>query len=1396
LLYLLPNCSGKGFLIYNNPQILSFLSQIPVKILNIGSTLKFCLLLVALAAGWQLHAQPKLDFEIRKPKEFEERQLGSEKSADKKFTVVRRFFQNTYTHYNYYFNANNLINEIMASSAQANVDDYTELLPYYPWKLEQTSQSRDIDSILKTVTAGILLHDLRNDWIDNMYLLMGKAYYLRKNFDSAAMAFQFLNYSWANKDKDGNNIPIGSNLTEGSNSFAIMTEERKNYLLKRPPSRNDGFVWQIRNLTDRGNFLDASSLVAIIRNDPNFPKRLEPQMNDVLGYLFYKLEMWDSAAHYLEQSMSLANGPSDRARRWFLTGQLYQLGNNPAMASEAYSKCLGLATDLVMDVYARLNSIRLRKSANPEIIEQNVRDLLAMARRDKYYDYRDIIYYAAALVELERDGFDAADEYLQKSISNNKNNSKQKSLSFLALGDLRFDQKKYGPSGPPYDSIDVNHLKPLEKEKVEERKPPTLAIFQAEKIISLQDSLIALADLPDDERNKIVREISRQLRKSMGLKEEVMDMGVESPSKAGISETTNDLFASGTGSWYFYDGTLRSNGFNNFKARWGARPNDDNWRRSSALMMATTGFPVAVEESADPDGFGTKPLNPNEAPYDSTDISFDNLYSRIPTTPERRLKAEESIIEALFSKAKALHEQIEDYPEAVKVYEEILRRRDTGALAEKCLFALIHCYTKMGETAKAQQTRQKLQKANPDMIQAKENRPDRRLLDETYERIYDLFLEGQFAKALAEKQKADSLLGNSYWKPQLLYIQSVYHIKQREDSAAIKELNNIITTFPDHKLSAKSKRIIDVLKRRSEIEAYLTNLNITRAEEDAYTPTAPVPVAPQLPKVEKRSAEDSARVTDATLLTQKQIEEAKKAEAERLAKEKAEKLAREEAEAKALADAKKQEEALAAKAEADRLAKEEADRLAKLESDRLAKEEEERKAKAEADRLAREDAERKAKAEAERIEKEEAERLERERLAREEEARIAAEKAEAERLAAEKALAEKQAAEKLKAEQELAAKLAAEKEKAEKELAEKLAAEKAKAEKELAEKQAREKEAIEKEAANKAEAERLLAEKQAAEKAALEKEMADKLAAEKEKAEKERMEKEAAEKAASEKALADKQAAEKAEAERMAKEKANKEAAERAETERQAQEKAEAEKVAREQARKEEADKAESERLAKEKEEKAAADKAEAERLAAKEKAAKEAAAKAEADRIAKEKSEKEAAEKAEAERLAKEKAEKDAAEKAALAKANMIDNVTVGKPTTPSPYKINANEKQVVAIVLERIDPAYVNEVAYSLTHSSFKNIDNNEVEVIKKKIRDNLWLVELRSDGFKNMQAAYEYIKYIKPITKDELVTWLDESKYYFLTISEESLKEIEKSGDVKLYYKVLQEAVPGKF
>jgi hypothetical protein len=1372
-------------------------------------------------------AQPKLDFDLKKPKEFEERPLGSEKNADKKFTIVRRFFQNTYTHYNYYFNANNLINEIIERARLSSQDDFTDLLSYYPWSLEQTKGSSDIDSILKTCTAGILLHDLRNDWIDNMYLLIGKAYYLRNDFDSAAMTFQYLNYAFSPKEKDGYDKTIGSNSDEGTNAFTILSKEKKNRILSRPPSRNDGFVWQVRTLTDMKNYIDAFSLVSILRNDPNFPKRLEPKLNEVTGYLYYQLSTWDSAAHYLEQSMEMAFDPSDKARRWFLAAQLYQLAGDNEKAGMAYSKCVGTATDLVMEVYARLNTIRLRKDDNPNIIAENVRDLVAMAKRDKYTDYRDIIYYAAGLVELERKGFEAASDFFQKSIDNNTKGGKQKSLSFLALGDARFEQKQYGKAGPPYDSLQITHLKKTDSLKVENRKPGTLQIYEAEKVIHLQDSLLALANMPEDERTAIVKKISKDLRKKLGIKDEPASMGNESTSRAGLEDEANNLFST-SGTWYFYEPAIRAKGFNTFKERWGARPNDDNWRRSSALGMLSGKMPRMPEVSGNPDMASETPIEPDEV-YDSTDVSFDNLYSRIPSSPERKIKAEKYLIDALFSKAKALHEKIEDYPEAIKVYEEILRRRDTGTIAQECLFGLIHCYTQIGDIAKANEARQRMAKTFPDAKltgEAIDISNATKIAEETYEKIYNLFIEGNFTEALLQKKIADSTLGKSYWKPQLLYIQSVYHIKERADSLAIKELNNIVTQFSGHGLAQKATRMIDVLKRRKEIEAYLTKLEVTRLEEDAIIPIKPSPSAQPIVTLAQadKPVIDSTRSNELTLQAQKAKEDWEKQEkkaAEELAaqKLKADKEASEKAEAERLANEKAMAQKNAAekeKAEKELLEKQAAEN-AQAEKE-LAEKMAADKAKADkelADKIAAE----KAQAEKELAEKIAAEKA---KAAKELAEKMAAEKAQAEKelaekIAAEKAqaekeLAEKMAAEKAKAEKDLAEKMAAEKAKAEKELAEKMATEKAKAEKEFAEKQAKEKEALEKDMANRAEAEKALAEKQAKEKAEMEKLLAEKQAAEKalaekEMAEKQAMEKANAEKIEKEKARLEKELAEKELAEKLAKEKAQsekelieKQALEKAEADRKMKEKAENEKLAaaKELEEKQAKEKAQSEKELLEKQalEKAEADrkmkeKAENEKLAAaKELEEKQAKEKAEVDRIAREKAE---ADKAAAEKIRK---DKEAADKAAADKASMVDNVMVVAPTTASNFSIKANEKQIVAIVLEKIDIAYVNEVSYSLANSTIKNKDGAQVDVIKKKIRDGLWLVELHSPAFVNMQITYEYINYLKPIVRNDLITWLDPSKYYFITISDANLKELEKIMDVNLYKKVLGEAVPGKY
>jgi hypothetical protein len=121
-----------------------------------------------------------------------------------------------------------------------------------------------------------------------------------------------------------------------------------------------------------------------------------------------------------------------------------------------------------------------------------------------------------------------------------------------------------------------------------------------------------------------------------------------------------------------------------------------------------------------------------------------------------------------------------------------------------------------------------------------------------YERIYNSFIEGRFQEALADKKVADSLYGDKYWTPQLLYIESVYHIRNREDGQAISILSKIPAKYPKTAMASKATALIDVLKRRREIEDYLTKLEVKRASDEDTVSTVLMPgkvTAPAAPRL-------------------------------------------------------------------------------------------------------------------------------------------------------------------------------------------------------------------------------------------------------------------------------------------------------------------------------------------------------------------------------------------------------------------------------------------------------------------------------------------------------------------------------------------------------------------
>ena len=823
--------------------------------------------LLAQAPTWTIDLLGK----EKKPEKFENRKLGSEKMADKKFTVVRHFFQNNYTHYNYYFNAKNKINSIIERAKAAQKDDYTRLLGYYPYTLENTAlQKSELDSVIFKATAGILLHDLRNDWIDNMYLLMGKAFFLRKDFDSAAATFQFINYNlFPRKKHEEDNRIVGTSDASSSGRLSIANKEKQNIVQKAtvlPPSRNDALIWMVRTLIEQNETGEAAGLINTLQYDPNLPARLRNDLDNLYAYWFYKQNIYDSAATYLEKALSTADTKQDLSRAEFLLAQLYENTGKFDKATTYYQKVSMHTVDPLMDIHARLNNAKMLKSSNPEELKTSIDNLAKMARKDKFEGYRDILFYSAGELALQVPDSSAAAGFFTRSLQYNETNLSYKNKAFLQLADIAYSRRQYRMAFAFYDSLQSGDTSLSDRlASIQERRNGLSKIVEKIVIIEREDSLQVIAAMPPAARETFIKKMAKRLRKESGLKEEDTNTGgtMASFEKLGGKDEPVDLFAgSNKGEWYFYNAALKSKGFNEYKRRWGSRKNADNWRRKSATETAgadvnrpAPGFNASqgdIDKLTDPnikallEGKDVSKLN-NGGPAaagQTGDISYEGLMANLPLTPEKLNASNNLLAVNLFELANSFKDELEDYGQAIITYDQSLKRYPDSLYNGELYLGLYFCYTKLGYAGRAAYYKNLVNKnftGSPAaaLLNNPATNPESKNEEGTkrYAAIYNLFIEGNFEQAFAQKKKADSLYGNNYWSPQLLYIEAVYHIKQRTDSVAIAVLNNITALYPNAKLAPKAERMIEVLRRRAEIEDYLTKLEITRAQDDEIVKT-------------------------------------------------------------------------------------------------------------------------------------------------------------------------------------------------------------------------------------------------------------------------------------------------------------------------------------------------------------------------------------------------------------------------------------------------------------------------------------------------------------------------------------------------------------------------------
>jgi outer membrane protein assembly factor BamD (BamD/ComL family) len=403
-----------------------------------------------------------------------------------------------------------------------------------------------------------------------------------------------------------------------------------------------------------------------------------------------------------------------------------------------------------------------------------------------------------------------------------------------------------------------------------DRKLALAKVVRQMVIIESQDSLQRIAAMTEAERTAYIKKMIRAYRKQRGLSEEgsSAENGNQFRTNAANADMFND---NNSGEWYFNNPSLKSRGYNDFHSKWGSRPNVDNWQLQSLINKQKPGVAAGRLNNGNGAEAGAAAAAPAE-------LTPEGLLQQVPLTPEKLKRSQDSVENALYALGKALQDLIPDYRSAILTYDSLEKRFPSTRYYQEALFNTYYCYVKLNDAENAARILALMKQKFPTgkYVAIIENphpvAPDQEIRNnatQNYEKIYQELIEGHFELALTEKKKQDSIYGDRYWTPQLLYVEALYYMHTRHDSLAKATLNHIISTYTGTGMDDKAKNTLRVLNEREKIEEYLTNLKVTRAKDDSLgladngkdqTKTATADTAAAKPVAKLKV--DSARVSN------------------------------------------------------------------------------------------------------------------------------------------------------------------------------------------------------------------------------------------------------------------------------------------------------------------------------------------------------------------------------------------------------------------------------------------------------------------------------------------------------------------------------------------------------
>lgn len=740
--------------------------------------------------------------------------------STQKNTAKTRFWHSFKARYNTYYNGSLAYIDGSLEKENGNKDNFTETLPLYTVSNKQSRElgKANFDRAIEKCQKTIKLHSIkrRPEWTKNRrktekdiewlsrreynpflwraWLLMGRSQFYKGAFDEAASTFAYMGRLYQTQP-------------------AIYAKSR---------------AWLAKSYIEEGWLYDAEDVIRGMERDSiHWSARKEWDYT----YADYYIHTGDyaKAVPYLRRVIKHEMRRKQRAREWYLMGQLQAALGNKAEALKAYKKVVRQNPPYEIEFNARIAMTEVLSGAQSK---KMIGRLKRMAASDKNKDYLDQVYYALGNIYMARQDTANAISSYERGAAKATRSGIEKGVLMLRLGDIYWDMERYGDAQRCYgEAIGMLDKERKDYEQMSERSKVLDQLVPYTDAVQLQDSLLELARMPEAERNaaidRTIAELKRKEREERRKQQEEDAQQTISQNSGNNAAQNNRPNAAqqnqqnANALWYFYNPMAVSQGKAAFEKLWGKRENADNWQRVNKTVVATMqDEPEMSQEQLDS-------IAHVEAVADSLAQIADSAQNdphrreyylaQIPFTKEQVDASNKVIEDGLFNSGVIFKDKLDNLPLAEKQLTRLVTAYTDYERLADAYYHLYLLYMRKGDAPTADTYVARLKKEYPenewtillsDPHFVENARFGAVVEDSLYASTYDAFKAARYKEVAANVKVSTQRFPLGANRDKFVFIGGLGKLNEGDADGCLKDMKTVVEKYPQSGVATMAGMIV------------------------------------------------------------------------------------------------------------------------------------------------------------------------------------------------------------------------------------------------------------------------------------------------------------------------------------------------------------------------------------------------------------------------------------------------------------------------------------------------------------------------------------------------------------------------------------------------------------